>query len=130
MVTHPIPKGRGFLVQQPPHSSRSRNDLHDFPKREFPLVQRYMCIGFTRLYLPRLWQGYCVPRLCLYRVPCHIAGKSTPLRKGLLFLRSGSRIHGRSGLTDRTSALSGLPSRRVSPCIPVDERTRSTIHPR
>ena len=43
-VTHPKPKGRGFLVQQPPHSIRSRDVLRDFPKREFPLAQRYVYI--------------------------------------------------------------------------------------
>ena len=43
-VIHPIPKGSGFLARQPPHLSRSRNDLRDFPKREFPLARRYMYI--------------------------------------------------------------------------------------
>ena len=39
-----MPKGRGFLVRQPLHRLRRIDVLHDFPKREFPLVQRYMRI--------------------------------------------------------------------------------------
>lgn len=128
-MTHPTAKAGGFLVQQPLHSSHSQNVLHDFPKRRFPLVQRYV-VSFKRLYLPRLWLRYCVPRLYLYCVLCHNAGRSIPLRKGLWFPHFGSRIHGMSDSTDRMSVLSGFPNRRALPCTPIDGRTRSMIRPR
>ena len=43
-LTLPMPEGRGFLVRQPLRRLRRIGVLHDFPKREFPCVPRYIFI--------------------------------------------------------------------------------------
>ena len=59
ILTLPMRKRRGFLVQRPLRRLRGIGVLHDLPKRKFPFpcVPRYVLFPFMQLWI-------CLPRPC------------------------------------------------------------------